>query len=638
MPTAARTVTLADAPAFLRARGRLLGWIAVVALLVASLFGWELRQSFRDARLDSQRDAKNLALLLKEQLEGAFRETDLVLRDLAGRVSPAQLSQLDSLLPAQRSSLFNLFDGKRATLPQAEMVGLVSSDGLWAMADGKRTLADPILRDLFAQLSDNPGQEMVLSRPVRLRGNNELGFVMARRIASDNGKLAGLVYALVRLEYYSQLARRLDAAENSTFNLIDNDIVLVARYPEQPARIGLTLPLADRISEWVNGRSSGYTVFTSPTDGLLRGYHFERLEGFPFILLIGLPDQNYFGDWWRKASAYLAAFVMLILFAVAMAWRGWRENQLTLAVELGAARLQEQDAHILRALDAMSRPILLVRADSDMILAANHAAGELVGKPAAALVGQPLPSLYVRPEHHDKIVEQLVERQAVTDYELKFRAANGEPLWVGLSGSVIQYQNGRAYFLSLMDISERKAAHETLWRKATIDPLTGVANRGYFLERAEQEWHRARRYGHKLGMLMLDIDYFKQVNDTYGHDVGDQVLQGFVSVVKRKLRDSDLFGRLGGEEFGIVLMEYDRSTLTATAERLRAALAEQPLVLADGQILNITVSIGCTLASSHDLPLAVLMKQADQALYAAKHGGRNSVIYYDPASPAFQAG
>lgn len=174
------------------------------------------------------------------------------------------------------------------------------------------------------------------------------------------------------------------------------------------------------------------------------------------------------------------------------------------------------------------------------------------------------------------------------------------------------------------EVSRRE---EELTRIAMVDSLTGVSNRRHFMELADRELQRSIRYDHPMCMLMLDIDHFKNVNDTYGHHVGDIVLQSISKVCRNTLRDNDLFGRLGGEEFAAVLVESDFSEAKHVAERLRE-LVESCRVDSEGELIKCTVSIGIACAGSVD-SLEMLMIEADRALYKAKEDGRNRVVVAD---------
>jgi diguanylate cyclase (GGDEF)-like protein len=160
---------------------------------------------------------------------------------------------------------------------------------------------------------------------------------------------------------------------------------------------------------------------------------------------------------------------------------------------------------------------------------------------------------------------------------------------------------------------------------ATIDGLTGAFNRRAFMRLAEQELGVARRYGRPLSVMMLDADHFKKVNDTHGHDAGDAVLRALAATCRKQLRDVDLFGRLGGEEFAIVLPETPLAAARPVAERLRLALAALE-VAAGGGVLTFTVSVGLAALASPGDTIEGLLKLADEALYRAKTDGRNRVV------------
>jgi diguanylate cyclase (GGDEF)-like protein len=158
---------------------------------------------------------------------------------------------------------------------------------------------------------------------------------------------------------------------------------------------------------------------------------------------------------------------------------------------------------------------------------------------------------------------------------------------------------------------------------ATVDDLTNVVNRRQFMKVLKAETTRSIRYNRPLSILMIDVDYFKSINDTYGHPVGDKALVLMTETIKKTLRDSDLLGRLGGEEFGAILPEVDKDLATGVAERIREKVASTPLET-DQNLLNMTISIGVATigpeSSDEDL-----LRLADQALYQAKETGRNRV-------------
>jgi len=180
--------------------------------------------------------------------------------------------------------------------------------------------------------------------------------------------------------------------------------------------------------------------------------------------------------------------------------------------------------------------------------------------------------------------------------------------------------------LAARDFRRRSLALELeLVRISRHDSLTGVFNRGYITELALRELELARRHQRPLAVAMLDIDHFKSINDTHGHDVGDQVIQELARVCKAKLRSTDYFGRFGGEEFIVVMPETGKAEALEAAERLRSFI-EQTTVAAESRDVKFTASIGvAVLPAGSTEDWQALLKRADVALYKGKQMGRNRV-------------
>ena len=173
-------------------------------------------------------------------------------------------------------------------------------------------------------------------------------------------------------------------------------------------------------------------------------------------------------------------------------------------------------------------------------------------------------------------------------------------------------------------LRENENVRRKLERLATTDGLTGLANRRHFLGQAAEEMARARRYGRPITVGIADLDHFKQVNDRFGHAVGDHVLQSFATLVAETLRQTDRVGRYGGEEFAFIFPETTPEEALRLAGRLRQRLAAAPPLLPDGSVLPVTVSIGLADATGRDLEES--LAQADIALYQAKGSGRDRCV------------
>lgn len=180
-----------------------------------------------------------------------------------------------------------------------------------------------------------------------------------------------------------------------------------------------------------------------------------------------------------------------------------------------------------------------------------------------------------------------------------------------------------------LDMTEMKTAQNELEKLATTDSLTGLANRGHFMRLADAELEKSRRYGRPLSVMMIDADKFKAINDTYGHEAGDRVLQALAASFRQVVRSVDILGRIGGEEFGLILPETGVREAAAVAERLRQTVEQQAVDISRSSRVTFTVSIGVSALADRTEEMDVLLRRADEALYTAKASGRNRVEIVD---------
>ncbi|MEW5965475.1 MAG: EAL domain-containing protein [Pseudomonadota bacterium] len=217
--------------------------------------------------------------------------------------------------------------------------------------------------------------------------------------------------------------------------------------------------------------------------------------------------------------------------------------------------------------------------------------------------------------------------------EHRKRCKDGSWKWVQSRGMVAARDaEGRPLRIigTYLDISARKAAEETIRHQAHFDPLTQLPNRRLFLDRLGQDTVKARRDQQPLALLLIDLDEFKEVNDTLGHDAGDRLLQEAAQRIRHCVRDTDTVARLGGDEFTVVLTELsDRTHVEDIAQKILDRLAE-PFQLGD-EVVYVSASLGITLYPNDADDIDTLLKHADQAMYAAKKQGRNRFSYFTAA-------
>lgn len=260
----------------------------------------------------------------------------------------------------------------------------------------------------------------------------------------------------------------------------------------------------------------------------------------------------------------------------------------------------------------------------------NTGAELITGLPRGEMLGQSFERLFpddaVRAGVPRRTLEFVRTNRHCGDEQRRRRSGRGEFL-AQLSIDSVRGDSGEllGFVEVFQDITEAKQREEHLYQRAARDALTGAASHGHFIEMAAQEIERARRFAEPLSLALLDIDQFKKVNDTYGHEVGDRVLVALTHCCMENTRKIDLVGRLGGEEFAILLPRANKEPAAEMAQRLRCVLGARRVAVGGGREIGVTVSIGVASLRPTTRDLAELLRNADAALYKAKREGRNRV-------------
>ena len=302
-----------------------------------------------------------------------------------------------------------------------------------------------------------------------------------------------------------------------------------------------------------------------------------------------------------------------------------RKNQ---ELTLAEVALRSERDFVTGVIDAAQAVVLVVDGDG-RIVRANAYAATIAGLTAGALVGLDAPAIFFAPEARTsaQALVRIARSQDTGDAgTMPLVTAGGEQREFGWYHSRLPDLNSQGALLLLVgrDMTERERLFREVERLSTTDPLTGLSNRRHFDGAAKLEVMRARRYGRPLSAVMMDLDHFKRVNDTFGHTVGDRVLVAVSGLCLGLARKMDLKARLGGEEFCLLLPETPVESASVLAERLRADIEAMPLE-ADGQAFRITASLGIAGYAAGD-ELEAVLERADGALYAAKESGRNRVV------------
>ncbi|HEY1720313.1 MAG TPA: diguanylate cyclase [Magnetospirillaceae bacterium] len=315
-----------------------------------------------------------------------------------------------------------------------------------------------------------------------------------------------------------------------------------------------------------------------------------------------------------------------------------RVRQRTAEIAEAHEELARQESRLRAVIDTATDGVLII-GEENRIQIFNPAcerifgwkAEEIIGRVSTELVGSDNRSLRGNQLTFDDLIGPLATSEIAADQvrTVRGRRRDGTTFPLEVSIARTDIEGGPVYVAIVRDVTESVRARQELFALATKDALTGLRNRRYFLEGAETEFARARRHNRGFSLLLIDADHFKRVNDTYGHAAGDRALQGIAEVCNRSLREVDLIGRLGGEEFAVAMPEADLSVACQVADRLRQQIGENEVGMED-QSLKVTVSIGVASVSATDRTLDQLLRRTDQALYAAKNAGRNCIKASEP--------
>ncbi len=375
----------------------------------------------------------------------------------------------------------------------------------------------------------------------------------------------------------------------------------------------------------IAGRDSGQ-FFTKQGLFTFEATHLKSAHEFSenWIIVTFVKPDAFVPEWLRSA---VGLHVALLFFLAVVIWF-WANGK---SRRTAAEEALRQNERKLRAISESSLDAVVMIDGRDRIQYWNPAAERMFGYAAAEILGQRCHALLALDEHLEDAHKGMADfaRTGKGSYvdkiiELSGTRKDGSIFPVEMAVSPVPLDGQWGAVGSIRDITQRKIDEERLWELATIDGLTGAANRRHFMENVATELEKAKRYKDEASFIMFDVDNFKNINDAHGHDAGDAVLRGLAEVCRNNLREVDVFGRVGGEEFAVFLPRTDLGGAERAAERLRAAV-EKAVIEINGLTLGVTISLGAAALDHEDDSLDGLYKRADVALYAAKIGGRNRV-------------
>lgn len=271
-------------------------------------------------------------------------------------------------------------------------------------------------------------------------------------------------------------------------------------------------------------------------------------------------------------------------------------------------------------LDEMPIPLAILHLEKETFIYGNSSLKNLFLINETGMLKHKASSFWCNIEDYYKFINELKNKPTTLQREALLRKASGVEFWAIVSSNIFYYKENNFRLTCIEDISEKK----DLIKLVSTDCLTGIMSRRAMFEEIAQVFHNYQTTLNEFTLLMMDLDYFKKINDNYGHQVGDEAIIHFTKICQKLLRQVDCFGRVGGEEFIALLPETDLKEALRIGQDIRQMLENSPLERGDNKIY-LTVSIGVTKVNFHDSGIFEIIDRADKALYSSKSNGRNTV-------------
>lgn len=601
-----------------------LGYAGLFALLTV-LLAWKVATEYRldrDAAATMTKvSARSMAAHAQEIIETIDQQLWISARAIVGLqgkpITPEAIQPFLAASALASDSRFWLL------FIDASGKGVVSSNGL---AVRGVSFAD---RSYFIEAAASRSDRLLVGGPVAGRISKRKVFFLSRRVESPNGKFLGVVVASMDASRVASVFERARLGDSMSIALVTIDSVIIARSPmfEESFGADLSTPVAA-------ARPPGALIAfetPSPLTGERRLFSYARVGSFPLLVVVGVTRESWTARFRSDALAgaiglalALAAALISVRLALAQFLRLERIelSQRTAIDQLATAKseLERGERRLRFIADSVPARVAYINADERYTFHNNGRAkaphGALMGKTLLETHGSDFYALIKDDVHRALAGHRVsVERRYLLNNQDRHFKHQYDPDF-SESGRVI------GFYAMVTDITEFKSIQQRLSAIARIDSLTGLPNRVELLDRLETALARRHRTGASLACLYLDIDRFKDVNDTLGHSGGDQALVEFGRRLLLCVRETDVVARLAGDEFVILLEGLSQP---AEAERVAKKIIECmeiPFNI-DGANWRLTTSIGVVVANTMTDDPSSLLRSADEALYAAKRAGRN---------------
>jgi diguanylate cyclase (GGDEF)-like protein/PAS domain S-box-containing protein len=613
-------------------KGFLAQWVllAVGLVLLGGAVAHNLYKIHRDIMMGERHRLQTQARVVSDNLTVQIAAADRVIKALCSELSGRDPDTWQAVIEQKQMRLF------QDVLPGIRVLNAIDADGAIRLSNRDDLLGRSMAqREYFIHARKHHDQQtLFVSSPFQtLLG--AWGVNLVRVMPNADGGFGGIISATLNPDYFQTLLRSVNYSQDMVTAIIHGDGLIFTMEPNRVDLSGKNLNLPGTFFSQHRASGNQENLFS----GTLYATNDQRLMVFktfqpellqldkPLLVLAARRLDAIKADWRTHARYQTATFLTIALISIlALLLYQRRQRQLLQQAEAVSDHLRKLQLGVENSASGV-----LITDVNGTIEYVNRKFTQVTGYSPDEAIGHN-PRILKSESTPREVFQELwstILRGEEWHGELLNRRKNGEVYWSAASISPLHNEAGQIthFIANVEDINERKNAEATIERLAYFDPLTDLPNRRMLQDRLEQGLKRSRRQNNGMALLYIDLDRFKQVNDSLGHPAGDRLLKELARRLVAALRDDDVVCRLGGDEFAVILhdIHHEEDVLPVVNKLLRTV--EQPVVLEEGELF-ISASIGVSLYPKDGEDTKTLEKHADMALYHAKEEGKNTFRFF----------